>query len=91
MSRDSSVGIATDYGLGGWDSIPGRNKKFSLSRSVHTGSVAHLASSPIGTDGSFAGNEAVGAADHPPPSSVEAKNGGAIPPLPHISSWRSAS
>jgi hypothetical protein len=27
-------------------------------------------------------------ADHSPPSSVEVKNGGAIPPLPHMSSWR---
>jgi hypothetical protein len=29
-------------------------------------------------------------ADHLPPSSAEVKKGGAIPPLPHISSWRSA-
>jgi hypothetical protein len=27
-------------------------------------------------------------ADHSPPSSVEVKNGGAIPPFPHSSSWR---
>jgi hypothetical protein len=26
-------------------------------------------------------------ADHSPPSSSEAKNGGAIPPLPDVSSW----
>jgi hypothetical protein len=26
-------------------------------------------------------------ADHSPPSSAEAKKGGAIPPLPHMSSW----
>jgi hypothetical protein len=26
-------------------------------------------------------------ADHSPPSSDEVKNGGAIPPLPHMSSW----
>jgi hypothetical protein len=26
-------------------------------------------------------------ADHSPPSSAEVKNGGAIPPLPHKSSW----
>jgi hypothetical protein len=25
-----------------------------------------------------------------PPSSAEVKNGGAIPPLPHMSSWHSA-
>jgi hypothetical protein len=29
-------------------------------------------------------------ADHSPPSSVEVKNGGAIPPLPHMPSWRDA-
>jgi hypothetical protein len=26
-------------------------------------------------------------ADHPLPSSAEIKNGGAVPPLPHTSSW----
>jgi hypothetical protein len=30
-------------------------------------------------------------ADHSPPSSAEVKNDGAIPPLPHTSSWRGAS
>jgi hypothetical protein len=29
-------------------------------------------------------------ADHIPPSSAEAKDGGAIPPLSHMSSWRGA-
>jgi hypothetical protein len=29
-------------------------------------------------------------ADHSPPSSAGVKNGGAIPPLPHASSWHSA-
>jgi hypothetical protein len=29
-------------------------------------------------------------ADHSPPSSAEVKNGGAIPPLPDISSWHGA-
>jgi hypothetical protein len=29
-------------------------------------------------------------ADLSPPSSAEVKNGGVIPPLPHMSSWRSA-
>jgi hypothetical protein len=29
-------------------------------------------------------------ADHSSPSSVEVKNGGAIPPLPHMPSWHSA-
>jgi hypothetical protein len=30
-------------------------------------------------------------ADHSPPSSAEVKKGGAIPPLPHMSSWHSDS
>jgi hypothetical protein len=29
-------------------------------------------------------------ADHSPPTSAEIKNGGAIPPFSHMSSWRSA-
>jgi hypothetical protein len=29
-------------------------------------------------------------ADHSPPSNAEVKNGGAIPPLPHMPSWHSA-
>jgi hypothetical protein len=29
-------------------------------------------------------------ADRSPPSSAEVNNGGAIPPLPHMSSWHSA-
>jgi hypothetical protein len=29
-------------------------------------------------------------ADHSPPSSAEVKNGGAIPPLPHMYSWHGA-
>jgi hypothetical protein len=29
-------------------------------------------------------------ADHSPPTSAEFKNGGAIPPLPYMSSWHSA-
>jgi hypothetical protein len=29
-------------------------------------------------------------ADHSPPTSAEVKKGGAIPPLPHMSSWDSA-
>jgi hypothetical protein len=29
-------------------------------------------------------------ADHSPPPGTKLKNGGAIPPLPHTSSWRGA-
>jgi hypothetical protein len=48
-SRDSSVGIAMDYGR---CSIPGRGKEFSVFHSVQTGSGARPASYPTGTTGS---------------------------------------
>jgi hypothetical protein len=43
------------------------------------------ASNPMGTGVKRPGREA----DHSPPSRAEVKKGGAIPPLPHMSSWRS--
>jgi hypothetical protein len=81
-SQYSSVGKATGYGLDGWDSIPG-NVRFSLHHSVQTGSRAHPALSP---GVKRQGREA----DHSPPSSAVVKNGGAIPPLPHMSSRHNA-
>jgi hypothetical protein len=45
----------------------------------------------MGTGGSFPGDKEVGReGDHLHPSSVEIKKGGALPPLPHMSSWYSA-
>jgi hypothetical protein len=46
----------------------------------------------MGTRGSFPGGvkRPGRESDHSLPSSAEVKNGGAIPPLPHTSSWRSA-
>jgi hypothetical protein len=41
---------------------------------------------PIGTGDPLPGDEA----DHLPPFSVAINKGGAIPPLPHTSSWRGA-
>jgi hypothetical protein len=52
-------------------------RDFSLLHSMCTGSVPR---------GKAAGVEA----DHPPPSSAEVKNGGAVPPHPHTASWYSA-
>jgi hypothetical protein len=47
-----------------------------------------IAAYPMGAGGSFSGVMWSGLqADHSPPSTTEAKNGGAIPPLPHTSSW----
>jgi hypothetical protein len=75
MSRDSSVGIATGYGLGGPGSIPSSTGS-SLLHGVQTESGAHSASYPMGTRGSFHGGKAGGA------RSLPLKKGGTIPPLP---------
>jgi hypothetical protein len=77
----------------GWTAgarFPARTRVFSLLHSVHTGSRAHPASYPMGTGAlsleiKLAGREA----DHSSPYSVEVKNGGAMPLLPHMSSWNS--
>jgi hypothetical protein len=88
-SRNSSVGITTGYELGGRASIPGRARNVSLLYSIQTGSKAYPASSPMGAGNTFPGVKRLGReADHSPPSSSEVKNGGAIPALPHTSSWR---
>jgi hypothetical protein len=57
--RNSSVAIATGYGLDGWVRFPGV-QDFSLFHSVPTDSGAHPASCPMGTGGSFPGVKAVG-------------------------------
>jgi hypothetical protein len=45
----------------------------------------------MGTRGPFSGIKRLARdADHSPPSSAEVENGGAIPPLPHTSSWHGA-
>ena len=67
--RDSSVGIATRYGLDG----PGIESRCGVrfSASVQTGPGAHPASYTVGT-GSFPGVKRPGCGvDHPPPSRVE--------------------
>jgi hypothetical protein len=75
-----------DCGLERWSSIPGIANIFSFLHSVKTCSEAHLASYKMGSGVKRAGREA----DHSPSSMAEFKNGGAIPPLPHTSSWRGA-
>jgi hypothetical protein len=54
-SRDSSVGIATSYGLDGRHSIPSRVRDSSVLHSVETGCGTHSASYPKGTGGCFLG------------------------------------
>jgi hypothetical protein len=61
LSRDSSVGVATGYGLDGWGSIPGTGRDFPLLHSVQTGSGAHPASYTFKNVGSFPGGKATGA------------------------------
>ena len=71
MGQDSSVGIATRYGL---DS-PGIESRWGarFSASVQTGSEANPASYTMGT-GSFPGVKRPGrGVDHPPPSGAEIK------------------
>jgi hypothetical protein len=82
-SWDSSVGIATDYGLDGRDSMPGSGKKFCLLHIFQNDTKAHPAFYPMRSWGSFI-------ADHSPSSSAEVNFDGDIPPYLHTSSWRSA-
>ena len=69
MGRDSSVGIATRYGLGGQGIECQWGARFSTP--VQTGPVAHPASYKMGT-GPFPGvKRQWRGADPPPPSSAE--------------------
>jgi hypothetical protein len=63
-SRDSSAGIALDYGLDDWGSrvrSPAGARKFSLYYCDQNGSGDHPASYPMGTRGFFPGGKAAGA------------------------------
>jgi hypothetical protein len=69
--RDSSVGMATGYGLDG----PGIESRWGARffAQVQTGPGSHSASCTMGA-GSFPGVKRPGrGADHPPPSSAEVK------------------
>jgi hypothetical protein len=77
-----AVGIAMGYVLDGRGSIPSRGKIFFPTPQHPDWLWAHPASSE------YLGVRQPGSeADHSPPSSTEAKNGGAIHPLPCMSSW----
>jgi hypothetical protein len=66
-----------------------RQEIFSLLHSVQTGSGNHPDSFQMSTGALSPGVRQPGReAEHSPPYSVEDKNGGAIPPLPHMSSCR---
>jgi hypothetical protein len=63
-----------DWMTGVWS--PTEAEDFSSSVCVQTGSGAHPASCPVGTEGSFPGGKVQPGrdADHSPPSSAEVKN-----------------
>jgi hypothetical protein len=90
----SLVGIATGCGLDSQDLIPDRGKRFFSTPKCPDqlwGPPSLLISGyqelfPGGWGVKQSGHEA----DHSLPSSAEVKNGGALPPLPHMSSWRGA-
>jgi hypothetical protein len=72
----------------GRGSIPGR-EYFILLHRVQTSSGVHPASYLMGTGAYSLGVKRLGReVDRSLPPSAEVKNGGAISPLPHTSSWR---
>jgi hypothetical protein len=88
QSRDSSVDIATGYGLDDRSSgvrFPAEAGNFSLHR-VHTGSEANPVFYPMGTGVKRPGREA----DHSPPFSAEGQECGALYLHPNTFSWRGA-
>jgi hypothetical protein len=85
-----SVGIENGYGLDSRGSIPGRGKISVLSTATipalgPTQPPIQWIPGALSLGVKRPGREA----DHSPPSSAEIKNGVAIPPLPHMSLWRS--
>jgi hypothetical protein len=91
LLNDSTVGVATGYGLDDRCSNPGIGKIFLFSTAFKpalgpTQPTIQRIPEALSPGIMWPGREA----DHPPPSSAEVKNGGAIPPVPHMSSWHSA-
>jgi hypothetical protein len=79
------------YRLDGRGSIPSKEQGFSPVHNLQSGSRIHPASYPMVIEGPFTGGKVAGReADYSPPSSVEIKNGGAIPPLLKTPSWHEA-
>jgi hypothetical protein len=82
------------------DYLRPHHQMFNISDSCHlynpycsVGHFTHLlvfTSFPVGTRGSLTTRvkRQEREADHLPPFSAEVKNDGAVPPLPHTSSWR---
>jgi hypothetical protein len=87
-----SAGIVTGYRLDGPGFDSGQGQEIFLFSIESRPALGHTQPSIQWVSGALS----LGAkwlrreADHSPPSSAEVKNGGAIPPLPHKSSWRGA-
>jgi hypothetical protein len=91
LCRDSSVCIATGYGLDCRASVPGEGQGFFFVFSITSKSVLGSTQSPIQlAPGALSpGVKQPGSeADHSTPCSAEVKNGGVIPSLRNMSSWR---
>jgi hypothetical protein len=91
-SQNISVGIVTGYGLQyGWGSDPYRGKSFLFpTRSRPALGPAQPPIQWVPEAISLGVKRPGREPDHSPPSSAEVKNGGAIPPFPHMSLWHSA-
>jgi hypothetical protein len=84
MSRDSSIGMGTDYGLDARGSNPGKGKIFLF----YTASEQALGPTQppikwVPGDLFLGVKRPRHAADHSPPSNAEVTNGGTVPPLLH--------
>jgi hypothetical protein len=82
---DSLIGMMMGYGMDGWGLISSEGNNFTFStasklalRPTQFPIQWVLGAPSLGVK--WQGHEA----DHSPPSSAEVKNGGALPPFPHI-------
>jgi hypothetical protein len=86
MSWENSVGIETGYSLNFRGSITDSDRSFSSLRSLQKNFWGQRILGVFLPGCTAAGHEA----DHSSPYSAEVMNSGAIPPLPHTTSWRGA-